>query len=161
MWAQRTLKEKNVKTSAAHTTKSEIETVKAMVQSPIKARGAASLIEKLTAKKYTTKQVAHLMKKAQEDYDQDTKEEQGWTFKNAISVTKLIEYLTMTRDIRFVILIHDPKTSLFNDYKYRQRRFTGDSESEDEDTIFCNKYGKKEAGASDSFFVARKEPEDL
>jgi hypothetical protein len=29
----------NVKTSAAHTTKSEIKTVKAMVQSPINARG--------------------------------------------------------------------------------------------------------------------------
>jgi hypothetical protein len=52
-----------LKTSAAHTTKSEIKIVKTMVQSPIKARGAASLLEKLTGKKYTTKQVAHLMKK--------------------------------------------------------------------------------------------------
>jgi hypothetical protein len=40
----------NVKTSAAHTTKSEIKTVKAMVQYPIKARGSASLFEKLTEK---------------------------------------------------------------------------------------------------------------
>jgi hypothetical protein len=40
----------NVKTSAAHTTKSEIKTVKAMVQSPIDARGAASFLEKLTGK---------------------------------------------------------------------------------------------------------------
>jgi hypothetical protein len=40
----------NVKTSAAHTTKSEIKTVKAMVQSHIKARGAASLLQKLTGK---------------------------------------------------------------------------------------------------------------
>jgi hypothetical protein len=38
----------NVKTSAAHTTKSELKTVKAIVQSPIKERGAASLLEKLT-----------------------------------------------------------------------------------------------------------------
>jgi hypothetical protein len=100
------------------------------------------------------------MKKVQEDHEQDTKEEKDWTFKNATSVTKLIEYLTMTRDIKFVILIHDPTTSLFNEYKYRQRGFTGDSESEDEDTRFCMKYGKKEAGASYSFFVARKEPGD-
>jgi hypothetical protein len=132
-----------------------------MVQSPIKARGAASLLEKLTGKKCTTKQFAHLMKKAQEDYDQDTKEEQDWTFKNATSVTKLIEYLTMTRYIRFVILIHDPTTSLFNEYKYRHRWSTGDIESEDEDTRFCKKYSKKETGASYSFFVARKEPGDL
>jgi hypothetical protein len=67
----------------------------------------------------------------------------------------------MTKYIRFVILIHDPTTSLFNEYRYRQRGVTGDSESEDEDTIFCKKYGKKETGASDSFFVARKEPEYL
>jgi hypothetical protein len=39
-----------VKNSAAHTTKSEIKTVKAMVQSHIKARGAASQLEKLTGK---------------------------------------------------------------------------------------------------------------
>jgi hypothetical protein len=32
-------KKTNVKTSAAHTTKSEIKTVKAMVQSPIKEKG--------------------------------------------------------------------------------------------------------------------------
>jgi hypothetical protein len=43
----------------------------------------------------------------------------------------------MTRDILLVILIHDPKTSLFNEYKYIQRGVTGDSESEDEDTVFC------------------------
>jgi hypothetical protein len=92
------------------------------------------------------------MKKAQEDCDQDTKEEQDWTFKNATAVIKLIEYLTMTRYIRFVILIHAPTTSLFNEYKYKQRGVTGDSESEDEDTRFCKKYGKKEAGASYSFF---------
>jgi hypothetical protein len=30
---------------------------------------------------------------------------------------------------------------------------TGDSEYEDEDTTFFKNYGKKEAGASDSFFV--------
>jgi hypothetical protein len=58
-------KNTNVKTSATHTTKSEIKTVKVMVQSPIKARGASSLLEKLTGETYTTKQVAHLMKKAQ------------------------------------------------------------------------------------------------
>jgi hypothetical protein len=69
--------------------------------------------------------------------------------------------LTTTKDIRFVILIHDPTTSLFNEYKYRWRGVTCDSESEDEDTQFCKKYGKKEAGASYSFFVARKEPGDL
>jgi hypothetical protein len=69
-------KKTNVKTSAAHTTKSEIKIVKALVQSPIKARGAASLLEKLTCKKYTIKQVSHLMKKAQEDYDKHTQEEQ-------------------------------------------------------------------------------------
>jgi hypothetical protein len=57
-----------------------------------------------------------------------------------------------------VILIHDPTTSLFNEYKYRQRGVTGDSEYGDEDTTFYKKHGKKEAGASDSFFVARKEP---
>jgi hypothetical protein len=95
--------------------------------------------------KFTTEQVAHLMKKAQEDYDQDTQKEQDWTFKNITSVTKLIEYLAMTKYIRFMILIHDPTTSLFNEYKYRQRGITGDSESEDEDTILCKKYGKKEA----------------
>jgi hypothetical protein len=67
----------------------------------------------------------------------------------------------MKRDNIFAIFIHDPTTSLFNEYKYRQRGVTGDSESEDEDTRFCKKYGKKEAGASDSFFVARKEPGDL
>jgi hypothetical protein len=60
-----------------------------------------------------------------------------------------------------VILIHDPKTSLFKNYKYRQRGVICDSESEDEDTKFYNKYGKKEAGTSYSFFVARKEPGDL
>jgi hypothetical protein len=38
----------NVKTSAAHISKSELKTVKAMVQSPIKEMGAASLLEKLT-----------------------------------------------------------------------------------------------------------------
>jgi hypothetical protein len=48
---------KNEKTSAAHATKSELKTVLAMVQSPIKARGAASLLEKLSVKKYTAKQV--------------------------------------------------------------------------------------------------------
>jgi hypothetical protein len=53
----------NVKTSAANTTKSELKTVKSMVQSYIKARGAASLLEMLTGKKYTVKQVAHLRKK--------------------------------------------------------------------------------------------------
>jgi hypothetical protein len=47
-----------------------------MVQYPIKARGAASLLEKLTGKKYTTKQVTQLLEKAQEDYDQDTQEKQ-------------------------------------------------------------------------------------
>jgi hypothetical protein len=108
-------KKTNMKTSAVHTTKSEIKTIKAMVQSPIKARGSAILLKKLTGNKYTTKQVAHLMKKAQEDYDQDTQEELYWTFKNTTSVTKLIEYLSMTKDIRFVILIHDPTTSLFNE----------------------------------------------
>jgi hypothetical protein len=65
-------KKTNVKTSAAHKTKSELKNVKAMVQSPIKARGAASLLEKLTGKKYTAKQVAHLMKKSQEEYDKDS-----------------------------------------------------------------------------------------
>jgi hypothetical protein len=59
------------------------------------------------------------------------------------------------------ILIHDPTTSLFNEYKYRHRGVIGDSEYEDKDTRFCKKYGKQEAGASDSFFVARKEPGDL
>jgi hypothetical protein len=39
-------KQTNVKNSAAHMTKSEVKTVIAMVQSPIKARGAASLLEK-------------------------------------------------------------------------------------------------------------------
>jgi hypothetical protein len=68
-------KKTNVKTSAAHTTKSEIKPVKSMVQSPIQARGGASILEKLTVKKYKTKQVAHVMKKTQEDYDQDTQEE--------------------------------------------------------------------------------------
>jgi hypothetical protein len=43
------------------------------------------------------------MKKAQEDYDQDTQEEQDWTFKNTTSVTKLIEHLTMTEYIIFGI----------------------------------------------------------
>jgi ribosomal protein L31E len=42
----------NVKTSAAHRTKSEMKSVKAMVQSHIKAKGAASLLEKLTGKIY-------------------------------------------------------------------------------------------------------------
>jgi hypothetical protein len=72
----------------------------------------------------------------------------------------LQNYLTMTKDILFVSFIHDPTNIMFNKYKYRQR-VTGDSESEDEDTTFCKKYGKKEAGASYSFFVARKEPGDL
>jgi hypothetical protein len=44
-------KKTNFKTSAAHTAKSEIKTVKGMVQSPIKARGEASLLEKLLGKK--------------------------------------------------------------------------------------------------------------
>jgi hypothetical protein len=57
-------KKTNVKTSAAHTTQSEIKTVKAMVQSPIKARGAASLFEKLTGKTYTTKHIAQLMQRS-------------------------------------------------------------------------------------------------
>jgi hypothetical protein len=98
------------------------------------------------------------MKKAQEEYDNDTQEEQDWTFKNTTSVTKIIEYLTMvmTKDIRFVILIHDPTTRLFNEYKYRQRGVTGDSESEDEDMTVCKKYGKKETGASDSFFCCKE-----
>jgi hypothetical protein len=52
-----------VKTSAAHTKKSELKNVKAIVQSPIKARGAASLLQKLTGQKYTANQVTHLMKK--------------------------------------------------------------------------------------------------
>jgi hypothetical protein len=56
-------KKKNVKTSPAYTTKSEIKTFKAMVQSPIKARGVESLLEKLTGKKYTANQVTHLIKK--------------------------------------------------------------------------------------------------
>jgi hypothetical protein len=45
-------KKTNVKTSAVHTKKSELKTVivKAMVQSPIKARGAGSLLEKITWK---------------------------------------------------------------------------------------------------------------
>jgi hypothetical protein len=101
-------KKTNLKTSAARTTKPEIKTVKAMVQYPIKARGEAGLFEKLTGKKYTTKQVFHLMKKSQEHYDKDTQDEQDWTFKNTTFVTKLIEYLTMTKYIRFMILIHDP-----------------------------------------------------
>jgi hypothetical protein len=66
-----------------------------MVQSPIKTRGAASLLVKLTGGGYTAKQVAHLMKKAQ--YDKDSQKEQDWTFKNTTSITKLIEYLTMKR----------------------------------------------------------------
>jgi hypothetical protein len=82
-------------------------------------------------------------------------------FKNTTSITKLIEYLTITKDIRFVILIDDTTTSLFNKYKYRQRGVTGESESEDEDARFCKRFGKKEAGASYSFFVARKNPGDL
>jgi hypothetical protein len=98
------------------------------------------------------------LKKAQEDYDNDTKEEQDWTFKNNNYVTKLIEYLTMTKDFIFVILVHDPTTSLFNRYKYRHRGVAGDIESEYEDTRFCKKYDTKEARASYSFFVARKEP---
>jgi hypothetical protein len=67
------------------------------------------------------------MKKIQEDYDKDTQEEQDWTFKGTNSATKLIEYLTMTKDIRFVILIHDPTTSLFKEYTCRQRGVAGDS----------------------------------
>jgi hypothetical protein len=101
------------------------------------------------------------MEKTQEDYDKDTQEEQDWTFKNTTFVTKLIKYLTMTRCISFVILIHDPTTSLFKDYKHRQRGVTCDSQSEDEDTRLCKMYGKKEARTSYSFFVARKEPWDL
>jgi hypothetical protein len=57
-----------------------------------------------------------------------------------------------------VILIHDPTSRLSNEYKYIQRGSTCDSESEDEDTTLCKKYGRKEAGAPYSFFVARKEP---
>jgi hypothetical protein len=101
------------------------------------------------------------MKKAQEEYDKDNQEEQDWTFKNTTSVTKLIDYLTMKKYIRFAIFIHDPTTSLFNEYNYGQRGVIDDSGSEDEDTIFCKKYGKKEEGASYSLFVARKEPGDL
>jgi hypothetical protein len=90
-----------------------------------------------------------------------TQEEQDWTFKNKFtSVTKLIKYqLTMTDDIQVVILIHDPTTRPFNEYKYTQRGVTGDIEYEDEDKTFCKKYGKKQAGASDFFVVARKESE--
>jgi hypothetical protein len=40
-----------VKIIAAYTTKSGIKTVKAMVQSPVKSRGAASLLENLKGKK--------------------------------------------------------------------------------------------------------------
>jgi hypothetical protein len=101
------------------------------------------------------------MKRSQEEYDKETQEEQDWIFKNTTSVKKLIKYLTMTKYIRFVILIHDPTTSLFNEYKYRQRGVIGDSESEDENMTLCNKYRKKESGASYSFFVARKEPGDF
>jgi hypothetical protein len=54
-------------------------------------------------------------------------------FQNTSSVAKLIDYLTMTRDIRFVILINDPTTSLFNEYIYIQSGVTGASESEDEE----------------------------
>jgi hypothetical protein len=79
------------------------------------------------------------MKNKHEDYAKDAQEEKYWTFKNTTSVTKLIEYLTMTKYIRFVILIHDPTNSLLHDYKYLQRGVTGDSESEDEDTRFCKK----------------------
>jgi hypothetical protein len=43
-------KKKNVTTSAAHTTKSEIKTGKAMIQSPIMEMGAASLLEKIRGK---------------------------------------------------------------------------------------------------------------
>jgi hypothetical protein len=39
-----------VKTSAAHTAKSEVKTVKAMARSHIKVRGAASLLERITGK---------------------------------------------------------------------------------------------------------------
>jgi hypothetical protein len=48
-------KKTNVNTCAKHTTKSELKTVKAMIQSPIKAGEAASILEKLTGEKYTTK----------------------------------------------------------------------------------------------------------
>jgi hypothetical protein len=44
-----------VKTSAAHKTKSELKTVKAMVQSPIKARREASLLEKTYREKIYSK----------------------------------------------------------------------------------------------------------
>jgi hypothetical protein len=47
------------------------------------------------------------MKKAQEEYDKESQEEPDLTFKNTSSVTKLIDYLTVTKDIRFVILILD------------------------------------------------------
>jgi hypothetical protein len=40
-------KKTNLKTSVAHTAKSEIKSVKRKVQYPIKARGAASLLENL------------------------------------------------------------------------------------------------------------------
>jgi hypothetical protein len=53
-------KKTNVKTSAVQTTKSEQKTVKAMVQYPIKTRGAASILENLTGIKYTATQDTHL-----------------------------------------------------------------------------------------------------
>jgi hypothetical protein len=53
--------------------------------------------------KYRAKQVAHLMKKAKEECDNNTQEEQYWTFKNMTYATKLIEYLTMTKDFRIVV----------------------------------------------------------
>jgi hypothetical protein len=101
------------------------------------------------------------MKKVQEEYDKGSQDEKDWAFKNTTSVTKLIDYLTMAKYIQFVILIHDPTTIMFNEYKYRQIGVTCDSESEDEDATFCKKYNKKEASASDSFFVSRAEPGDL
>jgi hypothetical protein len=56
---------------------------------------------------------------------------------------------------------HYPTTSLFDEYKYRQRWVTYDSESEDEDMRFCKKYCKKEAGASYSFFCCKENGKSL
>jgi hypothetical protein len=109
-------------------------------------------------KRYREKQVADMLQQERllDEYNKESYEQGSRLgFKKhrqqQILCTVLIIYLTMSKDARFMFLIHDSNTRLFNEYTYRHILITGNSYSEDDETNFFKNRGNKSHPTAASF----------
>jgi hypothetical protein len=122
-------KKAKVKTSAAHTKKLKLKTAKATWFNHPLRQGEQQVSLKTYSKKI---QQNKSNEKSPKEYNNDIQSRRarlGFQKYHLCYKTMVINHLTLTTKIRFVILIHDPTTSMFNEFANRQRGVIGDSES--------------------------------